>query len=110
MKDFQEGNEQNVSFQDITKYKLLYDNILIKSIDISSVKGIARGKRTEDKPVVGEVISVGTGRILDTGGMKKMDIKVGDTILFNQYMTTKYNLNKETYYLCREEDCVGYQR
>ena len=97
-------------YQDITKYKLLYDNILIKSIDISSVKGIIRGKRTEDKPIVGEVISVGSGRILDTGAMKEMEVKVGDIILFNQYMTIEYNLNKDKYYLIREEDVVGYLR
>jgi len=100
----------NKSFQDITKYKLIYDNVLIKAIDISSVKGVIRGKRTEDKPIVGEVVSVGSGRILDTGGMKEMEIKVGDIVLFNQYMTIQYNLNKENFYLLREEDIVGYLR
>ena len=110
MQDYQDRKATEVDFQNITQYKLLYDNILIKAIDISSVKGIIRGKRTEDKPIVGEVISVGSGRILDTGGMKDMEIKVGDTVLFNQYMTIKYNLNKEDFYLVREEDCVGYFR
>jgi len=108
-KDFQNGNEV-LSFQNITNYKLLYDNILIKAIDITSVKGVIRSKRTEDKPVVGKVVSVGSGRVLDTGGMKKMEVKVGDVVLFNQYMTTKYNLNKEEYFLIREEDIVGYIR
>ena len=102
--------KNKVDFQNITEYKLLYDNVLIKALDISSVKGIVRGKRTEDKPIVGEVVSVGSGRVLDTGGMKEMEIKVGDTVLFNQYMTIKYNLNKEDFYLVREEDVVGYLR
>jgi len=98
------------NYQDITKYKLLYDNVLLKAIDISSVKGIIRGKRPEDKPIIGEVISVGSGRILDTGAMKEMEVKVGDTVLSNQYMTIKYNLNKEDFFLIREEDIVGYLR
>lgn len=100
----------NSDFQDITGYKLLYDNVLIKAIDISSVKGVLRGKRTEDKPVVGKVISVGSGRILDTGGVKELEVQKGDVVLFNQYMTIKYNLNKEDFFLVREEDIVGYLR
>jgi len=39
-----------------------------------------------------------------------MEIKVGDIVLFNQYMTIQYNLNKENFYLLREEDIVGYLR
>jgi len=97
------------NFQDITKYDLLYDNVLIKAIDITHVKGVVRGQRTEDKPTVGLVISVGPGRVLDTGGKVEMEVKVGDTVIFNPYMTIPYNLNKEVFYIVREEDIIGHK-
>jgi len=100
----------NKNYQDITKFTLLYDNILVKAIDIKSVGGIIRGKSSDNKPTLGEVISVGTGRLLDTGAMKEMDVKVGDVILFNQHMSTPYNLNKDKFYTISEEDCIGYVR
>jgi len=100
----------NKNYQDITKFTLLYDNILVKAIDIKSVGGIIRGKSSDNKPTLGEVISVGTGRLLDTGAMKEMDVKVGDVILFNQHMSTPYNLNKDKFYTVPEEDVIGYVR
>lgn len=109
-KDYQDGKSKKLDFQDITKFKLIYDNILVKEIPITNVKGVLRSKRKEDKPILGEVISVGTGRLLDTGEMKAMDIKVGDIILFNKYMLTSFNLNREEYFTLSEEDCIGYLR
>ena len=97
--------------QDITKYKMLYDNVLIKAIEVAEVKeGVMRADGTEEKPMIGEVIGVGSGRILDTGGMKELEVKVGDTVIFNPYMTEKYNLDGDDYYTVHEEDIRGYLR
>lgn len=98
-------------FQDITNYEFIGDNVLIKAVDISSVKdGIYRGKKVEDKPIIGEVISCGKGRTLDSGGFAEMEIRKGDMVLFNQYMTIKYNISGEDYYTVRAEDVVAVLR
>lgn len=97
-------------YQDITKYKLLYDNVLIKGIKIDDIDGIIQPDSYEDKPQLGEVITVGTGRLLDSGATKELDVKVGDHVLFNQHSTTKFNLDGNDFYIVREEDVTGYIR
>jgi len=87
--------------QDITKYKFLLDNILVKGIKIEEVDGIYNPDSYEDKPEIGEVVSVG-GQV--------EEIKVGDTVLFNKYSTTKFNFDGVDYFVVRSEDCIGYQR
>lgn len=95
---------------DITKFKLLYDNILVKAIEIEESGGVIRPNQYEDKPELGEVVSVGEGRIFDTGVIEPLRLKVGDSVYFNKYSTTKFNVNGTDYYIIREEDCIGYNR
>jgi len=86
-------------YQDITKYTLLHDNVLIKGIKVEEVDGIINPDSYEDKPEIGEVISVGNVKVY-----------VGDKVLFNKYSTTKFNLDGMDFFMVREEDIVGYIR
>jgi len=94
---------------DITKFKLFLDNILVKAIQIEKRGMAVKPANYEDKPNIGEVISVGTGRVFDTGVVEPIDLKKGDTILFNMYSATKYNLDGNEYYVIRIEDVIGKQ-
>jgi len=87
--------------QDITKYTLLLDNILVRGIKAEEVDGILNPDSYEDKPEMGIVISVGS---------KAKEIQVGDTVLFNKYSTTRFNLDGTDYFVVRLEDIIGYQR
>ena len=64
------------------------------------------GSATE-KPVQGEVIAAGNGKILDSGEVRALDVKVGDTVLFGKYSGTEVKLNGEDVLVMREEDIMG---
>jgi chaperonin GroES len=94
-------------------FELLYDNILVKAIDMETIDdktGLIRSQGYEDKPEVGKVINVGEGRIFDNGTVVPLRIKKGDTVYWNKYSSVKIRLGTEDYYLLREEDIQGYIR
>ena len=96
----------------IENYKLLYDNILVKAITIEIVDdetSLYRAQNYEDKPEIGEVIKVGTGRLFDNGTVVPLQVKVGDIVYWNKYSSVKVRFGTEDYYLIREEDIQMYQ-
>ena len=95
---------------DITKFNILYDNVFVKGVEIKERDGIIKPSSYEDKPELGEVIKVGEGRIFDNGTIVPLKVKIGDTVYFNKYSTTKFNFDGVDYFVVREEDVVGYIR
>lgn len=94
-------------------FELLYDNILVKALEIEVVDGdtgLLKPQGYEDKPEVGTVVKVGEGRIFDNGTVVPLRIKVGDTVYWNKYSSVKIRLGTEDYYMIREEDIQGYKR
>ena len=102
-------NQKNKQIN-IKDFKILYDNVLVKALPITEKRGVIVPTTNETKPELGEVVSVGEGRFFDNGHLEPLRVKVGDIIYFNQYITTKFNIDGETYYMLREEDCMGYIR
>ncbi len=95
---------------DIKKFNILYDNIFVEGIELEEKSGIVTSNAYEDKPELGKVLSVGAGRLLDSGIIKSLTVKVGDVIYFNKYSTTKFNFDGKDYFVVREEDVVGFIR
>lgn len=95
---------------DVASFNILNDNVFVKGIEIEERDGIIKPASYEDKPELGTVIKVGTGRILDSGTVVPLAVKPGDTVYFNKYSTTKFNFDGEDYFVVREEDIVGYIR
>lgn len=95
---------------DLNKFNVLYDNIFVKGIEIEERDGIVRPTSYEDKPELGEVLRIGTGRLLDNGHLEPLKLMVGDLVYFNKYSSTKFNYDGVDYYVIKEEDCVAYQR
>ena len=85
----------------INKFKLLYDNILIKGITIDKRDGVLTAQSYESKPELGTVVSVGSL----PGG-----VKVKDTVYFNKYSSVKFNVDGEDFFIVRAEDIIGYIR
>ncbi len=85
----------------------LYDNILVKAIDVDVIDEetqLYRPQGYEDKPELGEVIKVGEGRIFDNGTVVPLKVKIGDLVYWNKYSSVKIRFGTEDFYLLREED------
>lgn len=94
---------------DITKKKLLYDNILVRIVDVVKVDDVLIDPRQyDDKPEVGEVIATGDGRLQSTGIIVPCVVQPGDIVLFNKYSSVKYRnpATSEDLLVVREEDII----
>ncbi len=69
--------------------------------------GIVLPDTAKDKPSRGTVIAVGDGRLLDDGTRSKLQVKVGDKVLFTSYAPESIKLNDEELLLMREEDILA---
>jgi chaperonin GroES len=91
------------------KIKPLYDRVLIRRLEGSTTSkgGIIIPDSAKEKPLEGEVIAVGSGRLLKDGSTRPLTVKEGDKVLFAKYAETEVKINNETLLLLREEDLLG---
>jgi chaperonin GroES len=73
----------------------------------TSAGGIVIPDSAAEKPIQGEVIAVGNGKILDNGEVRALDVKVGDRVLFGKYSGTEVKLGGDDFLVMREEDIMG---
>jgi|TARA_A200000159_G_C7055195_1_gene227910 chaperonin GroES len=73
----------------------------------TSPGGIVIPDSATEKPVKGEVVAVGNGKILDSGEVRPLDVKVGDTILFGKYSGTEVSVDGEELLVMREDDITA---
>ena len=60
-----------------------------------------------EKPIQGEVVAVGNGKVLDNGEVRPLEVKVGDKILFSKYGGTEVKIEGEDLLVLREDDITG---
>ena len=91
------------------KFKPLHDRILVKRIEEEEKTkgGIIIPDSAKEKPIEGEVISVGNGKRLDDGKLASLEVKAGDRVLFGKYSGTEIKLDGEEHLILREEDILG---
>ena len=93
------------------KIRPLHDRVVVRRIEDErkTPGGIVIPDSAKEKPVQGEVVAVGTGKILEDGKVRPLDVKVGDKILFGKYSGTevKIGLGAEELLVMREEDIMG---
>lgn len=87
----------------------LQDRIVVSRIaeQEKTKGGIIIPDTAKEKPVEGKVLAVGNGRILEDGGIRKLDVKVGDRVLFNKYGGTEVKIDGEDLLILREDDILG---
>jgi len=87
----------------------LHDRVLIKRLEEKEVVkgGIIIPDTAKEKPMEGEVVAVGPGKIQDDGKRSAMDVKPGDRILFGKYAGTEIKLDDEEYVIMREEEILA---
>jgi chaperonin GroES len=87
----------------------LHDRVVVrrKAEETTSPGGIVLPDAATEKPVQGEVIAVGKGKMSNKGNPIPMDVKVGDTVLFGKYSGTEVKIGGEEVLVMREEDIMG---
>ncbi len=87
----------------------LKDRVVVKYSDEpeKSSGGIYIPDTAKEKPQKGEVVAVGSGKITDDGKVQKMEVKVGDIVLFEKYSGSKINIDDTEYLIIREDDILG---
>ena len=87
----------------------LHDRLLVKrwDEDFTSPGGIVIPDSAKEKPVKGEVIAVGNGKPLDNGEVRKLEVKVGDKLLFGKYSGNEVKLDGTDYLVLREDDVIA---
>jgi len=90
-------------------FKPLKDRVFVKYLDEEEKTsgGLYIPDTAKEKPQKGTVIAVGPGKVTDDGKLQPMEVKVGDTILFDKYSGSKINLDNEEYLIIREESILG---
>jgi chaperonin GroES len=93
----------------IKRLKPLHDRVLVRRIESEekTESGIIIPDNAKEKALEGEIISIGTGKMLDNGEIRSMCVKNGDRVLFSKYAETEVKVNNETLLLLREDDILG---
>lgn len=91
------------------KVRPLNDRILVKRSEqeTKSTGGILIPDSAAEKPVLGQVIAVGSGRRLDNGKIRPLDVKKGETILFGKYNGTEVKVDGNEYLMMKEDDVLA---
>ena len=91
------------------KIRPLHDRVVVRRMEEerTSAGGIVIPDSATEKPIQGEIIAVGNGKLLDSGESRPLDVKVGDRVLFGKYSGTEVKLDGEDYLVMREEDIMG---
>ncbi|HEX7914755.1 co-chaperone GroES [Rudaea sp.] len=91
------------------KLRPLHDRVIIKRLEAEtkSAGGIVIPDTATEKPIKGEVIAVGAGKILENGNVRPLAVKAGDKVLFGKYSGTEVKVDGEELLVMREEDLVA---
>lgn len=91
------------------KIRPLHDRVIVKRMEEerTSPGGIVIPDSATEKPVKGEVIAVGNGKLLESGELRPLDVKVGDKVLFGKYSGTEVKVEGEELLVMREDDITA---
>ena len=91
------------------KIRPLHDRVVIKRMEEerTSPGGIVIPDSATEKPIKGEVIAVGKGKILENGNTQPLDVKVGDKVLFGKYSGTEVKVDSDELVVMKEDDIMA---
>jgi chaperonin GroES len=91
------------------KVRPLNDRILVKRLEESSrtAGGLYLPDTVKEKPMEGEVLAVGGGKITEDGKVVALTVKVGDRVVFGKYSGTEIKVDGEDRLILREDDILG---
>ncbi len=92
------------------KFQPLGDRVIIKPLEAENKTkgGIVLPDTVKEKPQEGKVVAVGKGKVLDNGTVHKLDVSVGDIVLYGKYSGTEVSTKDgEEYLIVREDDILA---
>jgi chaperonin GroES len=91
------------------KIRPLHDRVIIKRLEEerTTAAGIVIPDTAAEKPMRGEVLAVGRGKLLENGQTRALDVKVGDRVLFGKYSGTEVKMDGQEILVMREEDIMA---
>lgn len=92
-----------------THLKPLGDRVLVKPLPGEEVTrgGVILPDTAKEKPQQGEVVAIGSGKILENGQKVPMEVKIGDAVLYGKYSGTEIKLDGEEYLIVKENELFG---
>lgn len=87
----------------------LHDRLVVKRMEEErkTPGGIVIPDTAAEKPIQGEVVAIGSGRVLDNGQVRALDVKVGDRVVFGKYAGTEVKIDGTEYLVLREDDVMA---
>ena len=87
----------------------LHDRVIVKRVEEerTTAGGIVIPDSATEKPIKGEVLAVGNGKILEDGSKRELDIKVGDKVLCGKSSGTEVTVEGEELLVMREDDIMA---
>ena len=91
------------------KIRPLHDRVIVKRIEEErkTAGGIVIPDNAAEKPDQGEVLAIGTGKVMEDGKVRALDVKVGDRVLFGKYSGSSVKVEGDELLVMREEDIMG---
>ncbi len=91
------------------KIRPLADKVVVQHLEAEKVTagGIVLPDSAKEKPQKGKIVSVGKGKMLDDGTVKKMQVKKGDVVLFTSYAGTDVKVEDKEYTIMSESDIMA---
>jgi chaperonin GroES len=91
------------------KLRPLADRVVVKPVEDQDKTpgGIILPDTAKEKPMKGEIISVGPGNLNDKGERVKLDVKKGDMVIYGKYSGTEFKLDNQEYLILRESDILA---
>ncbi|MDX9740921.1 MAG: co-chaperone GroES [Gammaproteobacteria bacterium] len=91
------------------KIKPLHDRAIVRRLEEerTTAGGIVIPDSAAEKPIRGEVVAVGKGKLLDNGEVRSLDVQVGDMVLFGKYAGTEIKIDGQELVVMREDDIMA---
>ena len=91
------------------KVKPLSDRVVIEPLEAEekTTGGIYLPDTAKEKPQMGKVVAAGPGKVADSGQLIKLEVKVGNTVLYGKYSGTDITLEGKDYLIVRESDILA---
>ena len=87
----------------------LHDRVIVKRLEeeTTTAGGIVLPGSAAEKPSQGIILAVGSGKALDNGTVRPLEVKVGDKVLFGKYSGNEVKVDGDDLIVMREEDIMG---
>jgi chaperonin GroES len=91
------------------KMRPLHDRVIVKRTEEerTSPGGIVIPDAAAEKPIKGEIVAAGNGKLLENGELRALDVKVGDQVLFGKYAGTEVKVEGEELLVMKEDDIMA---